>query len=257
MQDQAKTSGLTFTTPDGKQQAAFTSSVAQFNNSQYLATQAFSDAKTRTLYSSHAAISLQEMGLAGGAKFGVNTAQGFAVGVPEGAMDSLKSYASLLDTETYSKLVGAVKVMMADPTGTMNKLATSLQGQAQDAAIGIYIDWLQKDSAALGESAGKIYGGVLVDMALTAVGAKAAGLAVDSAEQLSKALASKVKSLDGAKSLDIATSPKIDLVPRVVQGSNLIVDCQLLRQGWTTVLTCCVPVLKIMFGRIGWGINPS
>lgn len=151
-----------------------------------------------TLYSTQAAISLQEMGIVGGTKFGVNTAQGFATGVPEGAMDALKSYALLIDTATYAKLADAVKVMMADPSGTMSKLASSLQGQAQDAAIGIYIDWLQKDSAALGESAGKIYGGALVDMALAATGTKVGGVVINTAEQLSKLLSVKIKTLGAA-----------------------------------------------------------
>ncbi|NVM78453.1 filamentous hemagglutinin [Duganella sp. SG902] len=192
LQNQAKVAGLTFTTADGKQ-AAFTSTKAQFSNGNYLAVQAITDPQTRNLYAAQAAISFTDMGWSGAATFTANTAKGFGSGVPQGVMTSLEGYASLLDKETYSKLVDAVNVMVADPKATMTKLAASLKGQAQDAAIALYIDWLQRDSAALGESSGKMFGGALVDFAMSAVGAKAAGLAIDSAEQLSRALASKIK----------------------------------------------------------------
>ena len=237
LQDQAKTSGLTFTTTEGTQQAAFTSNSAQFNNSKYLATQAFSDAQTRDLYATQAAISLQEMGMVGGAKFGINAAQGFGAGIPAGAIESLKSYSSLLDPATYSKLADSVKAMMDDPSGTMKKLTSSLQGHTQDAVIGIYIDLLQKDSAAFGESAGKIFGSVLVEVALagvTAGGAKAVGIAAESGEQVYKVLTAKIAAWNEKRAVDAlnaAASKKVANVTVPIDFDNHILNAEIKADG--------------------------
>jgi filamentous hemagglutinin len=45
-----------------------------------------------------------------------------------------------------------------------------MSGAAQEAAFGVYLSWLQNDSASLGQASGRVFGQILVDVAAAATG---------------------------------------------------------------------------------------
>ncbi|MDQ5915224.1 MAG: hypothetical protein QG584_1115, partial [Pseudomonadota bacterium] len=167
---QATASGFVFTNPEGQMQAGFTSTASQFANERYLMRQALTDTQTRSMYSDRAAIALGEMSTRNQFGFGKQAVTGFGSGIADGVENALKGYAGLVDPATYGKLVDAAKTLAADPSGTIRRLADGLKGGAQDAALNVYLDYLQKDSAELGKTAGAIFGQALVDVAATASG---------------------------------------------------------------------------------------
>jgi filamentous hemagglutinin len=180
LRDTAKSEGVSFATPSGDLQAMFTSTPDQFKNERFLLSQAMSDSNTSVLYGSTAAIRIRELGFKGGLEFTFDASVGFGKGVPAGALEALKSYASLVDSETYKRLYAAVAQLLDNPADTLKTMMNGAEGAAKDFAFSTYLNYLQKDSQALGELTGKITGSLLVDFAATWAGVKVVGAIADS-----------------------------------------------------------------------------
>jgi filamentous hemagglutinin len=167
---EARGDGFRIVNLEGVPQEGFTATPAQFQNTRYLLAQVMSDASARSFYSDRAAIALRDMGVVGAARFGGQATLGFGRGVPQGVEEGLLAYAALLDPATYERLIAAARTLAADPRQALTQALNGIRGQTQEAVFGLYLSWLQADSSALGESGGRVFGQLLVDMAAAATG---------------------------------------------------------------------------------------
>jgi hypothetical protein len=184
LQDQARQDNFTFTNEQGQRQYAFTSSSKQFYDETIFLRDTLSSSANRKFYEVRAAVAMREMGLGDGLKFAAKGVAGFGQELPKGMDDALRGYAAVLDAATYAKLVKAAETLAADPKSTLDKLVSTAKGATQDAVLGIYIDWLQKDSKELGQRAGYVTGQTLVDAAAISLGL---GIVNNSGKVLDKA----------------------------------------------------------------------
>jgi hypothetical protein len=168
--NEARRDGFVFTNLEGLPQTGFTATQAQFENTRYLMNAVLKDASARRMYSDKAAIALNEMTWAGQRRFFANGGLGFGAGVPQGVEQALLQYAALLNPSTYARLVDSAVAFARDPRGVLNQLIGSMPAAAQEAAFGVYLSWLQSDSASLGQAGGRIFGQLLVDAAATVTG---------------------------------------------------------------------------------------
>ncbi|MCY4744779.1 hypothetical protein NYO99_07340 [Pelomonas sp. UHG3] len=167
---EAQRDGFHFQNLEGKLQAGFTSTPTQFENTRYLMQVAFADAGTRKFYSDNAALALGDLGAKGLVRFSAAGGLGVAKGLPQGVEEALRTYASLMDAATYQRFASAVMAVAANPKATFEQVLATAKSQGQEAVFGTYLSWMQKDSAALGESAGKVLGQFLVDSVAMASG---------------------------------------------------------------------------------------
>jgi hypothetical protein len=168
LRTEARKDAFKFANLDGVLQAGFTSTPAQYQNSQYFLNLALSDPLTRRLYVDRAAISLSGMDRL---QFGAATFIPAGKGLVAGVEEQLLAYKSLLDPATYNKLVAAVRVMREQGfTATLNKVFDGVMAGGQAAAYGTWLSWMQADSAALGHGAGRIAGAAVVDTVAAAAG---------------------------------------------------------------------------------------
>ena len=171
LRTQAAGDGFKFLNLDGIAQAGFTSTQAQFLNAKYLLAQAWQDQTTRALYQDRAAIKLAELGAVQSTVFGVKALYGVGEGLPEGIVSQLKFYRDTLDPATFKRLADAAdQVRRQGLSATLDKLYAGIVGGAQDAAMGVWMSWLQADSRALGQSAGRVIGAGAVDAAALSLG---------------------------------------------------------------------------------------
>ena len=131
---------------------------------------ALADQGTRRFYSSNAALAWGELGVRGAAKLGAAGGIGFATGLPQGVEDALRGYASTLDPASYKRLAAAAMTLAANPKATFEQFLGTAKSQTQEALFATYLNWLQRDTASLGESGGRVVGQFLVDSAALATG---------------------------------------------------------------------------------------
>jgi hypothetical protein len=168
--NEARREGFVFTNLEGLPQTGFTATQAQFENTRYLMNAVLKDTSARRMYSDKAAITLNEMSWAGRGRFLESGGLGFGAGVPQGVEQALLQYVALLSPSTYAQLVDSAVAFAKDPRGVLNQLIGSMPAAAQEAAFGVYLSWLQSDSASLGQAGGRIFGQLLVDAAATVTG---------------------------------------------------------------------------------------
>ena len=75
---------------------------------------------------------------------------GLGAGVPQGVEQALQQYAARLSPAAYRQLLNTAGAFARDPRGVLNQLIGSMPAAAQEAAFGVYLSWLQSDSASLG-----------------------------------------------------------------------------------------------------------
>lgn len=227
LRTEAAREGFKFTALDGTAQAGFTSTPEQYRSSQYFLSLALSDPNTRRLYSDRAAITL---GAWDGAVFAGRALTSAGVGVPEGVEAQLRAYLMAAkaagDADTYAKLVIAVADMQKQGFGNvLNRLFDSAMTQGQAAVYGVWLSWMQADSAALGHTAGKVLGAALVDYAAFATGAAVLNTAGRVVEGASVVQANLVRRIEDAKTAALANDKVLTaLLPdarRVVNGVEL------------------------------------
>jgi hypothetical protein len=223
LRSEASRDNFRFANMDGVQQAGFTSTPEQFQNGRYLLELALKDPTTRQLYVDRAAISLTGLNgwlFAGRAVFPA------AKGVVTGIDEQLTAYGKLLDPATYSKLAAAVRVIREQGfQATLNQVFNSTLAGAQSAAYSAWVGWMQSDSEALGNGAGRVLGATLVDSVAMASGiavARNAGRAVEGVTELQGQLVRRIedqsKVLTTNKKVADSLAPS---APRVFNGQEL------------------------------------
>jgi hypothetical protein len=116
---EARREGFAFTNLEGLQQAGFTVTAAQFENTRYLMETVLKDASARRMYSDKAAIAMSELSRSQQLRFFANLGLGFGAGVPQGVEQGLKQYVALLNPATYAQLLQAAVALAKDPRGTL------------------------------------------------------------------------------------------------------------------------------------------
>lgn len=170
LRGEAQREGFRFQNLEGQLQAGFTSTTAQLENTRYLMQVAMADLNTRRFYSDNAALAWGELGLRGVARLGASGGVGFAKGLPQGVEEALRGYASILDPVSYKRLAAAALTLADNPKATFEQFLGAAKSQTQEALFATYLNWLQRDSAALGAASGRVLGQFLVDSAAMATG---------------------------------------------------------------------------------------